>query len=127
MLRSTPVPQHLSVSLQQSSFTHALVERFIPTFIGHSDATLDSSDSFHSTIVRFVFSLMALASRGFNIDLRVVFPHHVLQKVSRGHTISFPSMPTLITTHIFSLLLPARLRSGLARYPSGALNRMFRS
>ena len=31
--------------------------RFIPTFVGHSDATMDSSDSSHSLALHFVLDL----------------------------------------------------------------------
>jgi hypothetical protein len=68
---------------------------------------MDSSDSFRSFTLPFVFSLIAAASHDFNNDLRVIFPHHGLRKVSRGHITSFPFMPTLITTHILSFLLHA--------------------
>jgi len=68
---------------------------------------MDSSDSFRSTAAPFVFSLIAQASDGFNSDLRVIFPRHRLRKVSRGHSTSFPFMPTLITTHIPSFLFHA--------------------
>lgn len=65
---------------------------------------MDSSDSSRSIAALFVFSLIASASDGFNNDLRVIFPHHRLRKVSRGHTINFPFMPTLITTRILKPL-----------------------
>jgi hypothetical protein len=80
---------------------------------------MDSSDSFRSFALPFVFSLIAPASCGFNSDLRVIFPHHRLRKVFRGHTISFPFVPTIITTHTLSLLLHAT--------PQESLSRMFRS
>ena len=81
-----------------------LWSRFIPTFIRLSDATMDSSDSLRSTAMPFVFSLIASASDGFNTDLRVIFPHHRLRKVSRGHVISFLFVPTIITTRILKPL-----------------------
>lgn len=68
---------------------------------------MDSSDSFRSFALPFVFSLIASASYGFNTDLRVIFPHHRLRKVSRGHITSFHFVPTLITTHTLSFLLHA--------------------
>ena len=78
---------------------------------------MDSSDSFRSIALPFVFSLIAAASHDFNNDLRVIFPHPGLRKVSRGHTIDFPFMPTLITTHIPSLLSTLPLRSAEPNVP----------
>ena len=89
-------------------------------FGNHSDATMNSSDSFRSIALPFVFSLIAAASHDFNSDLRVIFPHHGLRKVSRGHTSNFPFMPTLITTRILSAPL-ARLRAETALWRAGTL------
>ena len=120
MLRPTALPQHSFVSLQQSPFTFAPHGAFSPPFGGRSDATMDSSDSFRSIALPFVFSLIAAASHDFNSDLRVIFPHHGLRKVSRGHTSNFPFMPTLITTRILSAPL-ARLRAETALWRAGTL------
>jgi hypothetical protein len=76
---------------------------------------MDSSDSFRSFALPFVFSLIASASHCFNTDLRVIFPRNGLRKVSRGHTTSLPFVPTIITTHTLSLLLHATPQEGLSR------------
>lgn len=99
------------VSLQQSPFTSPLTAES-PQLSLEILTLLWTPLTPHTASLCISPSTYSIAYHRFNFGFRAFFLRAGLHEVSRGHTISFPTVPTLITTCTLSTLYHATPQDG---------------